>query len=166
VIRRLSALLALAAAAAVLTACTPTVHLEPAADANDPLCAEVSVRLPQTIAGLDRVWTDAQATGAWGDPTTMLFRCGLESPAASALQCVSFGGVDWLVDDTDRPWLRMTTFGRTPAAQVYVDTTKVSGDAALDALKLPVGTLPETGKCTTVSEATPEGDDAPETATE
>jgi hypothetical protein len=140
--------------------------MEPAADANDPLCAEVSVRLPKTIGGLDRVWTDAQATAAWGEPSTVLFRCGLESPAASTLQCVSFGGVDWLVDDEDYPRLRMTTFGRTPAAQAYVDTSKISGDQALDALKLAVGTLPVTGACTTVSEAAPDSDDAPETATE
>lgn len=165
-IRRVSALSALVVALAALTACTPTVHMEPAADANDPLCAEVSVRLPKTIGGLDRVWTDAQATAAWGEPSTVLFRCGLESPAASTLQCVSFGGVDWLVDDEDYPRLRMTTFGRTPAAQAYVDTSKISGDQALDALKLAVGTLPVTGACTTVSEAAPDSDDAPETATE
>lgn len=165
-IRRVCALFALVVAAATLTACTPTVHMEPAADANDPLCAEVSVRLPKTIGGLERVWTDAQATGAWGEPSSVLFRCGLESPAASTLQCVSFGGVDWLVDDEEYPMLRMTTFGRTPAAQAYVDTTKISGDQALDALKLAVGTLPITGSCTSVSEATPEGDDAPQTATE
>jgi hypothetical protein len=79
---------------------------------------------------------------------------------------VSFGGVDWLVDDEDYPRLRMTTFGRTPAAQAYVDTSKISGDQALDALKLAVGTLPVTGACTTVSEAAPDSDDAPETATE
>jgi hypothetical protein len=166
VIRRVSALSALVVALAALTACTPTVHMEPAADANDPLCAEVSVRLPKTIGGLDRVWTDAQATAAWGEPSTVLFRCGLESPAASTLQCVSFGGVDWLVDDEDYPRLRMTTFGRTPAAQAYVDTSTISGDQALDALKLAVGTLPVTGACTTVSEAAPDSDDAPETATE
>ncbi|GGO59568.1 hypothetical protein GCM10010910_02840 [Microbacterium nanhaiense] len=163
---RVSALLALVVAAAALTACTPTVHMEPAAEANDPLCAEVSVRLPERIGDLDRVWTDAQATAAWGDPSAVLFRCGLESPAASTLQCVSFGGVDWLVDDEDYPSLRMTTFGRTPAAQAYVDTSKISGDQALEALKLAVGTLPVTGQCTTVTEATGDGEDAPETATE
>ena len=50
----------------VLTSCAPTIHLEPAANANDPLCAEVTVRLPDSIGDQARVWTDAQATAAWG----------------------------------------------------------------------------------------------------
>ncbi|MGO1266988.1 MAG: DUF3515 family protein, partial [Microbacterium gubbeenense] len=100
-IRRLSALGALALIA-VAAGCTPTVHLETAPNANDPLCADVSVRLPQTIGDNDRVWTDAQSTAAWGDPSVVLFTCGLEPPAPSTLQCVSFGGVDWLVDDAER----------------------------------------------------------------
>ncbi|MGO1307480.1 MAG: DUF3515 family protein, partial [Microbacterium gubbeenense] len=89
-IRRLSALGALALIA-VAAGCTPTVHLETAPSANDPLCADVSVRLPQTIGDNDRVWTDAQSTAAWGDPSVVLFTCGLEPPAPSTLQCVSFG---------------------------------------------------------------------------
>ena len=166
-IRRVSALFALAVAAASLTACTPTIHLEPADAANDPACAEVSVRLPDAIGDNKRVWTDAQATGAWGDPSIIIFRCGLDAPAASTLQCVSFNGVDWLVDDSERPRLRMTTFGRTPAAQAYVDTSKISGDQVLSALGSAAGTLPTNGaKCTSVSEATPDESDAPETATE
>ena len=163
-IRKVSAVLGLVAAAAALTACTPTVHVEPAADANDPLCAEVSVRLPKVIGELDRVWTDAQATAAWGDPTTVIFSCGFETPTASTLQCVTFDGVDWLVDDADYPKLRLTTFGRTPAAQAYVDTTQISGDAVLEALSLPASRLPQSRKCTSVSGATPESD-APETGT-
>ena len=164
-IRKVSAVLGLVAAAAALTACTPTVHLEPAADANDPLCAEVSVRLPDVVGELDRIWTDAQATAAWGESSEVLFRCGIKSPTASTLQCVTFDGVDWLVDDTDYPRLRLTTFGRQPAAEASVDTTQISGDAALEALSIATSQLPQTRKCTSVSEATPE-DDAPETAAE
>lgn len=154
-IRRLSALGALALIV-VAAGCTPTVHLEPAPHANDPLCADVGVRLPQTIGDNDRVWTDAQSTAAWGDPSVVLFTCGLEPPAPSTLQCVSFGGVDWLVDDADRPNLRLTTYGRTPAAQVYVNTEKVSGDTALDAISLQVAALPQDAECTSVEEADPD----------
>jgi len=162
VIRRLSALGALALIA-VATGCTPTVHMEPAPLANDPLCADVGVRLPQTIGQNDRVWTDAQATAAWGDPSVVLYTCGLEPPAPSTLQCVSFSGVDWLVDDADYPNLRLTTYGRTPAVQVYVDTEQISGDAALDAISLQVAELPQNAQCTTVDEADPE-QDAPQTS--
>ena len=80
----------------VLSGCAPTVHLEPAANANDPLCAEVTVRLPDSIGDQARVWTDAQATAAWGTPSSVLLTCGLEPPAPTTLQCVSLGGVDWV----------------------------------------------------------------------
>ncbi|MGO1840258.1 MAG: DUF3515 family protein [Candidatus Microbacterium stercoravium] len=161
-IRRLSALGALALIV-VATGCTPTVHMEPAPLANDPLCADVGVRLPKTIGQNDRVWTDAQATAAWGDPSVVLYTCGLEPPGPSTLQCVSFSGVDWLVDDADYPQLRLTTYGRTPAVQLYVDTEQISGDAALDAISMQVAALPQNAQCTTADEADPE-QDAPQTS--
>lgn len=160
-------MLAAAAAATALAGCTPTIHLDPQADANDPLCAEVSVRMPDAIADQSRVWTDAQATAAWGDDsgTNAIFSCGLEPPAPSTLQCVTFGGVDWVVDDTDFPNLRMTTYGRTPAAQMYVNTEIVTGDDALSAVSSAAQQLPQDGRCTTVDEATQVPDeDAPTTS--
>lgn len=151
------------AVALVATGCTSTVHLEPAKDANDPLCADVAVRVPDAIGDVDRVWTDAQATAAWGDPSVVLLRCGLEPPAPSTLQCVSIGGVDWIVDDSEFPNLRMTTYGRTPAAQVYVDTEQVSSNDVLGSLSNAVGLLPENAQCTTVDEAELIDEDAPQT---
>ncbi|WP_254775102.1 DUF3515 family protein [Microbacterium hydrocarbonoxydans] len=71
----------------VLTSCAPTVHLEPAANANDPLCAEVTVRLPDSIGDQARVWTDAQATAGWGTPSSVLLTCGLEPRPHHAAMC-------------------------------------------------------------------------------
>ena len=96
--RRLAAAAGAIVLATAVTGCSTTVHLEPADDANDPGCAAVSVLLPDSVDGFDRVLTDAQATGAWGDPTIVL-RCGVEPPAPSALVCTTLGGVDWLVLD-------------------------------------------------------------------
>ncbi|MDR2997849.1 MAG: DUF3515 domain-containing protein [Microbacterium sp.] len=145
----------LAAAVCVLTAlvlsgCSQTVSLEPAKDANNPLCAEVTVRLPDAVAGQDRRWTDAQATGAWGDPTTVLLSCGVAVPGPTAeLQCVTLEGIDWLVDPKQEPWMRMTTYGRDPAVQVFVDTTKVSADAVLANTGIVSGvqSIPKTSQC-------------------
>jgi len=124
-----------------LTGCAGTVHLEPAPNANDPLCAEVTVRLPEAVAGQDRRWTDAQATGAYGDPTAVLIACGVPVPGpTSELQCITLEGVDWLVDDSQAPGMRMTTYGRDPAVQVFVDTEKVSANQALSSPAL-VGAL-------------------------
>ena len=48
-----------------LSACTATVNLEAAPLANDPACAEITVRLPDVIGDQSKRATNAQATGAW-----------------------------------------------------------------------------------------------------
>ncbi len=117
--RRLVVALGAVALAAGLSGCSTTVHLEPAADADDPACAEISVLLPDAVGDLDRVWTDAQATGAWGDPTVVL-RCGVEPPAPSTEVCTTIGNVDWLVLDQEEERQRLVTYGRVPAVEVII----------------------------------------------
>jgi hypothetical protein len=124
------------------------VSLEAAPEANDPLCAEVSAYLPQSVAGQERRWTDAQATGAWGDPTTVLLTCGVTPPGPSELPCQTFGGVDWIIDDSEAPNYRLTTFGREPAVQVYLDYDVVASADVLDQLSPLAAKLPKTGECT------------------
>ncbi|PZU47301.1 MAG: DUF3515 domain-containing protein [Microbacterium sp.] len=137
------------AAAGLLSGCASTVSTTPAKGANDPACAAVTVRLPDTVDGQQRRWTDAQATGAWGTPTSVLLTCGLEAPGPSTLVCQTVDDVDWLIDDTDAPKYRFTTFGRTPAVEVYLDYDVVSGRDALSALSSAVQQLPTDGrKCT------------------
>lgn len=107
--------------------------MEPAKLANDPACASVISRLPESISGQERRWTDAQATGAWGDPASILMTCGLEPPAPSTLPCRSFDGVDWLVDESQAAdkLFTLTTYGREPAIQVFLNQgTASSGDVA------------------------------------
>jgi len=135
--------------AAGLTGCAQTVHLDPAAEANDPACAEVTVRLPGELDGQPRRWTDAQATGAWGDPTAVLLTCGLEAPGPSTLPCQSIDGVDWIIDDAEAPRYRVTSFGRTPAVELYVDTEVVSSAEVLDELSGIVAVLPANGSVCT-----------------
>jgi len=132
--------------AAALSGCATTVSMQPAPDANSPDCAAVIVRLPDTAGGQPRHWTDAQATGAWD---SVLLTCGLESPGPSELQCDTVGGVDWLIDSSEAPYYRFTTYGRSPAVEVYVDYDKVSGHDVLSSLATAVDMLPETGeRCT------------------
>ncbi len=129
----------------MLTGCSTTVTLPPAADANNPACADVTVRLPDTVDGQERRWTDAQATGSWGAPTSVILTCGVDVPGASTLDCQTVGAVDWLIDETEAPNYRFTTFGRTPAVEVYLDYDVVSGRDVLDDLATAVGTLPTNG---------------------
>ncbi|MET4703847.1 DUF3515 family protein [Frigoribacterium sp. UYMn621] len=133
----------------LVTACAPTVPLTPAADATNPKCAEIIVRLPQSVVGQPIRETNAQATSAWGNPTSVLLRCGVAQPAPSA-SCSTVNGVDWVVDVSGSPRYVYTTWGRSPATQVVVDTKLTQGQEAiiLDALANAVGTIPQTKQCT------------------
>lgn len=144
-------------AAAGLSGCTTTVDLDPAADANDPACAEVSVRLPDTVAGEPRRWTDAQATAAWGEPSAVLLRCGVESPGPTEARCITIGGVDWIVDESRAPKYLVTTYGRTPAVEVFIDNKAVSSNDVLDSLSGAIqGGTTAAGQCTTTDELLPD----------
>lgn len=146
--RRLLAALALVFAAAGLSSCAGTVSMQPAADANDPLCATVMVGLPSNVSGEQRRWTDAQSTGAWGSPAAVLLTCGVTPPGPTTATCVTIDGVDWIVDEADAPKYRVTTYGRTPAVELYIDNETVSSNSALQAISPLVAALPKDAECT------------------
>ncbi len=135
----------------LLAGCAATVNLEPAELANDPACAEVSVRYPASIGDLAQRYTNAQATSAWGEPAAVIARCGLEPVEVSQLSCVSAGGVDWLVDDSKAPNYRFISFARNPAVEVIVDSNQASGVSALEALAGAVSKIPASKVCTEIT---------------
>lgn len=144
--RSIAVVFALLLAAAASGCSAPTVAMEPAEAANDPACAEVMVRLPSTIGEHPRRWTDAQATAAWGDPqTVVLLTCGVPPPGPSELPCRSANGVDWLIDESEADRYRVTSFGRVPAVELYLDRTTMDPAQALEALSRVVGVLPADG---------------------
>ena len=145
--RALGAIALALAGTAVLAGCAGPVALEPAADATDPACADVIVRLPDSVADADRRETDAQATGAWGDPASVLLRCGVEPYGPTTLPCYNVNGVDWIRDDADDPTFVFTTYGRTPAVEVIVDADNASGTSALVDLTTAVSAIPQTDVC-------------------
>ncbi|MBW8764048.1 MAG: DUF3515 family protein [Microbacterium sp.] len=133
-----------------LAGCSTTVHVDPADDANNAACADVSVLLPDAIGDLDRVWTDAQATGAWGDPTVVL-RCGVDVPAPSDLVCQTIGGVDWLVLAQEDERQRLVTYGRDPAVEVIIKRgSDIDFRSIVEKLSTSIqsGLQPSTAKCT------------------
>ena len=144
----------------VLTGCTPTVALTPAASATDAKCASVIVLLPTTVSTLPQRNTDAQGTGAWGDPADILLRCGVPVPdPTSALPCVTVDGIDWLVNDRDRPVYVFTTYGRDPAVAVTVNATDLRSDRnqALTDLALAIAAIPAKHRCVAPSETLQDG---------
>lgn len=135
-----------------LSGCAGQVPMTPAADANNPDCAAVTVRLPDTVAELTKRETNAQATGAWGTPAAVLLTCGVDVPGPTTLPCVSINDVDWIEDDSQAPLYRYTTYGRTPAVEVVIDSDAVSGTTTLVDLGPAVSVLPQTAKCTDLAD--------------
>jgi hypothetical protein len=149
---RLTAVSVLALVA--LTGCTQAVAYEPAEFAQDPGCAEVMVRLPETVGELPLRETNAQGVGAWGTPTSVILRCGVEVPdPTSALPCVLVEDVYWLRDDVDAPNYVFTTYGREPATEVVIDREAISPGSALFELVDAVGATTETGSCTEIEDS-------------
>jgi hypothetical protein len=127
------------AGATVLAGCSQTVALEPAINANTPECANMMVRLPDTVAELPRRNVNAQSTAAWGEPVAVIVRCGLPTPPPSVLPCATVEGIDWLRDDADAPRFVFITYGLDPATEVIVDSEVVSGTAVLRDLARAIG---------------------------
>lgn len=132
----------------LLSGCAATVNLEAAPDSNDPLCAEVMVRLPDVLGEHQQRPTNSQATAAWGDPTAVILRCGLEPVTVSTLPCVTAGGVDWLVDDAQAPNFRFISYARDPGVEVIVDSQVASGVTSLEQLARAVEQIPASTICT------------------
>jgi hypothetical protein len=142
--RTLAILGAVIALAAGLTGCTNAVSMSAAPSANAAACAAVQVRLPATVdSEFDLRNTNAQATAAWGDPEVAIYHCGVAVPTVSDLPCFSQGGVDWIRDDRGDQVV-FTTFGRSPAVQVVVDSTKTTSTVVQE-LSDAVSSLPKDG---------------------
>lgn len=135
----------------LLSGCATTVNLEAAEDANNPACAEVMVRLPQSLGEQTQRFTNAQATSAWGEPTAVIIRCGLPPVEVSELPCVTAGEIDWLVDDSAAPSYRFISFATVPAVEVVVDSNRASGVTSLEGVAPAVAFLGQTKKCSEVS---------------
>jgi hypothetical protein len=134
----------------ILTGCAATVHVAPAGSATNAKCADVVVRLPQTVSTLAQRETDGQGTGAWGDPPDILLQCGVAVPdPTSTLECVTVDGIDWLVNDKYAPVYVFTTYGRSPAVTVKVNSknVKADGNQALTDLSDAVGAIPTGHRC-------------------
>lgn len=135
-----------------LAACATEVPLKPAADANNPLCAHVTVRLPGNIGEHKKRATNAQATGAWGEPAIVILRCGLKVSEPTTAACINVNGVDWIVDNTDAPRYRFEAYGRNPGLEIFVDADAISGTDALLELSPAVQQLPQERKCSAVND--------------
>ena len=134
-------------ALAVLSGCASAVPMHAAPDAVNILCAEVVVRLPETVGDAERRETNAQGTGAWGTPAQALLQCGVEADDAALLECRTFNEVDWLIDPSDEELVTATSFGRDPAIRVAIDKDIIGPGVILDDLAFAVSVIPASKRC-------------------
>ncbi|HEY5224235.1 MAG TPA: DUF3515 family protein [Microbacteriaceae bacterium] len=152
---RLLAALPLLLAAGVLSGCAPIVAMTAAPDSNSVGCADISVRLPDAVAGQAKRETDAQATGAWGNPAVVLLRCGVPPIGPTTKPCLTANGIDWVLEnDPLSPALRYITFGRVPATEVVIQHGKngVSDASVMADLASAIGSVTQTQKCIAASD--------------
>jgi Protein of unknown function (DUF3515) len=151
-LRRTALTVSLAAVSVVaLSACSPAVDVTAAADAANPACAPMMVALPDTIGDAALRKTNSQATAAWGEPSQVILRCGVNVPGPTTDRCVSVNDIDWVIKEGD-PVYTLTTFGREPATEILIDPVKleaanISSATVLTELAAAVGKIKATGKC-------------------
>lgn len=120
------------AAVSALAGCTQPMVVDAAEYASDPLCAQVMLAIPTTVAGLEMRPTTSQATAAWGEEFALVARCGVEPPGPTTDQCLAIGTgsvqVDWVISEADDAWVAVT-FGRSPALEMTVP--RIRADEAL-----------------------------------
>ncbi|WP_019482988.1 DUF3515 family protein [Arthrobacter sp. TB 23] len=146
---RLSAPLAVVALG--LTACSPIVGVEAAADAANPECASVMVSLPDLVAENELRETNSQATAAWGDPSQVVLRCGVAVPGPTTDACASVNGVDWIIQEEEEVW-RATTYGRDPAVEVLFDPNEMPSSTILVDLGTAVSVVEQDSECLSVDD--------------
>jgi len=138
-------------AAAALAGCGAAVTVEPAAQASDPACAEVLVRLPDDLGERARAQTTSQATAAWGTgDDQVVLRCGVDLLGPTTDPCVSVGAVDWVTSGPqgDPPRTTYTTYGRVPTVEVTLRGEAPAGvDLVLGELGGAVEVLPVDRTC-------------------
>ncbi len=139
-------ILAAAAAGLVLSGCSPVVDVAPAKDAANAACAPMMLALPDAIGDARLRKTNSQATSAWGDPSLVVLRCGVNVPGPTTDRCVTVNGVDWVIKEGDPVWT-LTTYGREPATEILMDPDKISSATVLADLAVSAQKIKATRNC-------------------
>lgn len=142
--------------AALLSGCVPAVDVAPAKDAANPACAPMMLALPDAIGEARLRKTNSQATAAWGDPSLVVLRCGVNVPGPTTDRCVTVNGIDWVIKEGDPVWT-LTTFGREPATEILMDPDKISSATVLADLAAPAGKIAATRNCRGLQDLPPSG---------
>lgn len=129
-----------------LAGCSPVVDVSSAADAANPLCASMMVALPDALGDAELRKTNSQATAAWGEPSQVILRCGVNVPGPTTDRCVTVNGVDWVIKEGDPAWT-LTTYGRVPATEILFDPNSISSATVLADLSAAASKIPAVRGC-------------------
>src|SRR5699024_9060189 len=158
---RVAAGIAAATVAITLSGCTSMLVVEPAQQAADPDCALPILLMPDEVGELSQRTTSSQGTTAWGEPASVIVRCGVAPPAPTTDPCVSVDGVDWVQVREDEDTWQFVTYGRTPAVEVLVTPQSISGATALASVSPAVEEIEQTAECVSVEDAEQVEDEVP-----
>lgn len=128
------------------SACASTASVDPAPEAHDPACADVMLQLPENLGESRQRPTDSQGTSAWGEPSDVVLRCGVEPIGATDEPCQRIDGVDWVFLEQEDHY-QAVTFGREPAVEVLLGLEAVSSATAMPALSPAVAEIEQTREC-------------------
>lgn len=151
---RRAALATMTLGALFLTGCGSPVTVEGAPHNTDPACASVMLAMPETMGDLDQRATTSQGTTAYGDPSGVIVRCGVEPPAPTTDPCSNVNGVDWLISEVEgqeNQW-RAVSYGRSPAVEILFDTSRVPSSTAIVETGSAVAQIPQQSSCLSVSD--------------
>ncbi|MEU1805509.1 DUF3515 domain-containing protein [Streptomyces sp. NPDC019937] len=123
--------------------------VEPGPFADNPKCANVISRAPETVLSKHRDDITGKGVAAWGDGSVVL-RCGVTPLRPTTNLCVTVNGVDWVLDEkrAQKDGVQvLTTYGRDPAVEVTVEGDGAkAGDALID-VDRAVREIPQKSKC-------------------
>jgi hypothetical protein len=148
--RTISTTTAVLAGLAVLAGCgsSGSPAVQPAPDAAQPACAQLTGRLPDRVLNQARNQLAVTGAATWGDPAIVL-RCGVPPTGPTSDPCLEADGLDWVFTETKNQF-RFVTFGRTPAVEVQIPSTvdRTAASGALVDLADAVRPLKSSKTCT------------------
>ncbi|MFI0774782.1 DUF3515 family protein [Streptomyces sp. NPDC021212] len=123
--------------------------VEPGPYADNPKCADVISRAPETVLSKHRDDVTGEGVASWGDGSVVL-RCGVTPLRPTTDLCVDVNGVNWVLDEkrAQKDGVQvLTTYGRTPAVEVTVEGDGPKAGSALVDVNRAVRGIPQKSKC-------------------
>ncbi len=111
------------------------------------------VALPDQLGDANKRPTTSQGTAAWGDPSLVILRCGVNPPGPTTDRCVGVNDVDWVIKEDNATTWTLTTYGRVPATEVVIDPNKIPSSTVLSQLSNAASKIPQARHCVSPDES-------------